>query len=160
MANRADGGGRYACHSTGTQPGSTERKTSPSGQEGTAHNVMQSRSQLKGSWAGSKMGRKDSCYLRGHGGRREISEQTPFILAQSFQHFSILKYCPAQRKLALECEDPDSISEVPLEVQHRPRGTEQKVSLIQDPEFPPISSRFWCNFFIKNCLKNYKTMLT
>lgn len=82
--NRADDAGRYACQSTGTQPGSTERETLPSDQEGTARNLMQCRSQLKGSWAGSKMGRKVPCHLQGRGGRGEISGQIPFILAQSF----------------------------------------------------------------------------
>lgn len=83
-ATRAHGGGHYALHRTGTQPGSTERETRPSDQEGTAHNVTQRRSQLKGSWAGSEMGRKDPCHLQRRGGQGEISEQTLFILAQSF----------------------------------------------------------------------------
>lgn len=92
-ATRAHGGGHYALHRTGTQPGSTERETRPSDQEGTAHNVTQCRSQLKGSWAGSEMGRKDPCHLQRRGGQGEISEQTLFILAQSFWCFSIFERC-------------------------------------------------------------------
>jgi len=70
VANRADGTGWRGCLSTGTQPGSVERETSPGDQEGTARSLMQCRSQLKGSWAGSEMGRSPAtCKDMGAGGK-------------------------------------------------------------------------------------------
>lgn len=72
VANRANGAGWHACQSTGTQPGSRKRQTFPGDREGIACNLVQCRSELKGFWAGKKMGKERTpatCKDFGGGGR-------------------------------------------------------------------------------------------
>lgn len=160
----AHGTGRCGWQSAGAQPGSTESFSQPSRRDCMQFDATQEpRFQLKGSWAGSKMGRKDLCHLQGHVSWGDISGQMPFILAQSyiifnFQMLSALS--SAQRKLVLEGEGTwqrfwGAIRGAAQITRYTAKGL-----IGSRPRTFSISSRFWHNILMKNCLKNQKTMHT